>query len=128
MSATGIATEMNLDLDELKDEVKRAAQELLEAARLEKGDIFVVGCSSSEIAHHRIGTFSSEEIGQSVVAALHEVLDPAGIYLAAQCCEHLNRAIIIEKRCAREYRLPIVNVVPQLKAGGSFATAAYNAC
>ena len=96
MSATGIATEMNLDLEELKQEVKSAASELLAAARLERGDIFVVGCSSSEIAHHRIGTFSSEEIGQSVVAALHEVLDPAGIYLAAQCCEHLTRAIIIE--------------------------------
>ena len=81
---------------------------------------------SSEIAKHRIGTFSSEEIGKTVFNALNDVCKANGIFLATQCCEHLNRAIIVEKECAKLYRLTRVNVRPQLKAGGSFSTAAYN--
>ena len=121
----GIATEMNLNLKEIAAQTTAVATELLQAAKLETGDILVVGCSSSEVAKHKIGSFSSEEIGQTIFEALNKVCKEAHIYLAAQCCEHLNRAIVIEKSCAKEYRLPIVNVVPQLKAGGSFSTAAY---
>ena len=113
------------ELEKIAAEVKTALVELLETAKLEEGQIFVVGCSSSEVAEHRIGSFSSKEIGDTIFQTIHEELKARGIYLAAQCCEHLNRCLIVEKECAKEYRLEQVNVVPQLKAGGSFATAAY---
>ena len=92
---------------------------------MERGQIMVVGCSSSEIAAHRIGSYSSGEIGQAVYEALMKELEPREIYLAAQCCEHLNRALVLEKEAAERYGYEMVNVVPALKAGGSFATAAY---
>ena len=85
-----------------------------------------MGCSSSEIAAHMIGTYSSEEIGKAVFSTIKSVCYEKGIFLAAQCCEHLNRAVIVEKKCAQRYGLTRVNVVPVLKAGGSFGTAAYN--
>lgn len=113
-------------MEELKQQVSTVIHELLDIAKLEGGDILVIGCSSSEIAHKKIGTFSSAEIGEAVFHTAHEILSSKGIYLAAQCCEHLNRAIILEREAAKAYRIPIVNVVPQLKAGGSFATAAYH--
>lgn len=109
----------------IKNEVVAVTEELLSVAKLKKGSVVVVGCSSSEVASQKIGTFSSEEIGQIIFDAFHERLKAEGIYLACQCCEHLNRALIIEEELADKLRLPIVNVVPQLKAGGSFATAAY---
>lgn len=121
----GIADETTLDLDLIKAQVINVATELFEAAKLEAGDILVVGCSSSEVSLHKIGTYSSAKIGETIFAALSDFCKSKDIYLAAQCCEHLNRCLIIEKKCAKEYSLPIVNVVPMLKAGGSFATAAY---
>lgn len=123
----GISTEKETadQLREIRAQVRRAAAELLEEAALKPGQILVVGCSSSEIASHKIGSYSSEEIGETVFGALMEELEPRGIYLAAQCCEHLNRALIIEEEAAEKYGLEMVNVMPQLKAGGSFATAAY---
>lgn len=109
----------------IKSEVLAVLDELLSVAKLKKGDILVVGCSSSEVASQKIGTFSSEEIGSVIFETLHNRLKEEGIFLACQCCEHLNRALIIEEEAADRYRIPMVNVVPQLKAGGSFATAAY---
>lgn len=121
----GISDKKYEHLDTIKTEVTAIINELLESSRLEKGDILVIGCSSSEVAGVTIGTFSSEEIGQCIFKTAYELLNSKGIYLACQCCEHLNRALIVEKACAKEYRLTRVNAVPQLKAGGSFATAAY---
>jgi len=109
----------------IREESRKAVTELLEKAQLEKGDIFVVGCSSSEVSGGTIGHDSSVETAESVFEGIYPVLKEKGIYLACQCCEHLNRAIIIEKECAEKYGLEIVNVVPQPKAGGSFATTAY---
>ena len=99
--------------------------ELLEQAKLQPGDIFVVGCSSSEVGGGIIGHDSSVELAEAVFAGIYPELKRRGIYLAAQCCEHLNRCIIIEQAAAKEYRLPMGNAVPQPKAGGSFATTAY---
>lgn len=113
--------------EEITGQAKQAVTELLERARLEPGDIFVVGCSSSEVGGHRIGSDSSPEVAQAILDGIYPVLKEKGIYLAAQCCEHLNRAIVLEKEAARAYGLAPVNVVPQPKAGGSFATAAYKA-
>ena len=113
--------------EEITGQARQAVTELLERARLEPGDIFVVGCSSSEVGGHRIGSASSPEVAQAILDGIYPVLREKGIYLAAQCCEHLNRAIVLEKEAARAYGLAPVNVVPQPKAGGSFATAAYKA-
>lgn len=109
----------------IKNQAKCAVEELLESAKLESGDIFVVGCSSSEIAGGTIGHDSSIEAAKAVFDGIYPVLKKKGIFLACQCCEHLNRAIIIEKEAAKKYGLEIVSVVPQPKAGGSFATTAY---
>ena len=124
--AAGIADSVDIDINEIKSEIERSVRELIDIAKLEEEDIFVVGCSSSEIAAHMIGTYSSEEIGKAVFTTIKRVCDEKGIFLAAQCCEHLNRAVIVEKKCAQRYGLTRVNVVPVLKAGGSFGTAAYN--
>lgn len=112
-------------LEQIKKEAVKATEELLEKAHLEEGDILVVGCSSSEVTGERIGTSSSLETAQAVFEGIYEVVQKNSLYLAAQCCEHLNRAVIVEKEIAKRERLPIVNVVPQPKAGGSFGTTAY---
>lgn len=113
--------------EQIAEQAKTAVEELLKAAKLEEGDIFVVGCSSSEVAGHDIGSFSNFEVAQAIFGAIYPVLQVHGLYLAAQCCEHLNRALIVEREAAEKYGVPIVNAVPQPKAGGSFATAAYRA-
>lgn len=111
-------------LDDIKIQSGSLARELCEEARLKKGQIVIVGCSSSEIAGHNVGSLSSPEIGQAVFEGIYKVLAEKGIYLAAQCCEHLNRTVIIERDAVIDRE--IVNVVPQPKAGGSFASAVYN--
>ncbi|NLJ31211.1 MAG: TIGR01440 family protein [Clostridiales bacterium] len=111
--------------EEIAAQAGAAVRELLEKAGLKEGDLFVVGCSSSEIGGHRIGSDSNVEIGKTVFEAIYAVLKEKKIELAAQCCEHLNRAVILERDAAARRGLEIVNAVPQPKAGGSFATAAY---
>lgn len=111
--------------EEIAAQAKTAVSELLDAAKLNAGDMLVVGCSSSEIGGHDIGSSSSVEIANAVFGAVYPILKEKGIFLAAQCCEHLNRALIIEKEAALKNGLEIVNAVPQPKAGGSFASAAY---
>lgn len=111
--------------DEIRKQAIAAAEELCEKAKLQAGQILVIGCSTSEICGSRIGSDSRPQVAQAVFEGIYEVLHSRGIYLAAQCCEHLNRAIIIEQ--AAVPGKDIVNVVPQPKAGGSFATAAYHA-
>lgn len=112
-------------MDELRAQAVQATRELIEKAKLQVGQIVVVGCSTSEICGSRIGSDSRPEVAKLVLEAIWDELRAKGIYLAAQCCEHLNRAIIIE-RAAVPFA-DVVNVVPQPKAGGSFATAAYHA-
>ncbi len=102
---------------------REAALDLCEQAKLQGGDIVVVGCSTSEVLGSKWGTNSNPDMGGILFNAINSVFKEKGIYIAAQCCEHLNRAIVIEVEAAA--RDGIVNVVPQPKAGGSFATAAY---
>lgn len=113
--------------EELKQQAAAAARELLDIAKLEAGDILVVGCSSSEAHGKRIGSDSDEDIGKALFEGIWEEANLRRVYVAAQCCEHLNRALIIEGAAARAYALPRVNVMPQKHAGGAFATAAYAA-
>lgn len=111
--------------EDIKSAARDAAAELIEIAALRRGDIFVVGCSSSEIVGAVIGKGSAFDAAKAVLDGIYPVLRERGIYLAAQCCEHLNRALIVERECAERYGYEIVSVKPQPKAGGSFATAAY---
>ena len=108
---------------ELYNQAKQAAEEIIEAAKLKSGDILVVGCSSSEVTGGVIGHNSSLETAEQVFGGIYEATQAKGIYLAAQCCEHLNRAVCVER--AAVPNAETVWVVPQPKAGGSFATTAY---
>ena len=112
-------------LAQVRQQAAAAAQELAEAAHLHRGQIVVVGCSTSEVVGKKVGSWSTPEVADAIFAGLHSVFGPMGVYIAAQCCEHLNRAIIVEHEAVPT--LDIVNVVPQPKAGSSFATAAYKA-
>lgn len=109
--------------EEIKEQARQVALELCEIAGLRKGSIFVVGCSTSEVCGDKIGTNSNVEVADALVQGVYEVLREKGIYLAAQCCEHLNRAIVVEREAVPFSE--IVNVIPQPKAGGSFATKTY---
>lgn len=109
--------------NELKKQSYDAALEIIEKAKLSKGDILVVGCSTSEVVGSTIGTNSAPEAAEKICEGILDIAGKKGIFVAAQCCEHLNRAIIVEKDAVRDTQP--VNVVPQPKAGGSFATALY---
>lgn len=110
-------------INQVKEQAKAVTEEIIEKAGLKKGQILVVGCSSSEVCGDKIGSNSNLDVAKAVFAGIYETVSEKGIYLAAQCCEHLNRAIIVEREAVpfAEY----VNVVPQPKAGGSFGTTAY---
>ena len=111
-------------LEKLKCEAYNSALEIIEIANLKEKDILVIGCSTSEIVGDIIGTNSSPDAAKAVFDGIYTAANENGVFVAAQCCEHLNRAIVIEADAVAG--LDIVNVVPQPKAGGSFATAAYN--
>ena len=115
------------ELEQVRAQARTAAAELLDEAGLRPGDLFVVGCSSSEVLGGRIGKASSEAAAEAVFGGIYPVLRERGVYLAAQCCEHLNRALIIEGACAEKYGYEPVCVVPKPKAWGSFAAAAWAA-
>ena len=112
-------------LSRVSEETECAVRELIELSSLQKGQILVVGCSSSEVIGSRIGQASIPAVANAILDGMIPVLEEKGIYLAAQCCEHLNRALILERECAELYGLEEVCVRPQPKAGGSFATGAY---
>ena len=106
-------------------QAEAAVRELIDISGLHAGQLLVVGCSSSEVIGATIGHGSSPQTAQAIFAGLYPVLKEKGIFLAAQCCEHLNRALIMERAAAEAFGYEIVCVVPQPKAGGSFATAAW---
>ena len=112
-------------MNTIKQEAYSAAKEIIEIAKLKKGQILVIGCSTSEVIGDKIGTNSSPETANAIFEGIYEAANEAGVFVAAQCCEHLNRAIIVEEAAVPNGEF--VNVVPQPKAGGSFATAAYKA-
>ena len=109
----------------IKESAKTLVNELIDNTSIKAGQIIVIGCSSSEILGNKIGKGSSYEAAKMLFEAIYPVLKDKSIYLAAQCCEHLNRALIVERECAEKYGYEIVSVVPQPKAGGSFATVTY---
>ncbi len=117
---------MEISLDNIKSQLADLLNSFLEKYPQEAGSIFVIGCSSSEVNGGKIGKNSSEEIGKVIFQTANEILSAKNIFFACQCCEHLNRALVIEKKCAKQYCYEPVSVVPWLHGGGSFATAAYH--
>ncbi len=113
------------ELEKIKRDAEALVTELVERAGLKAGQILVVGCSTSEVCGEAIGKASAPEVAAVLVGAILPVLRQRGIFLAAQCCEHLNRALIVEAACAEKYALEEVCVVPAPKAGGSFATSVW---
>ena len=110
-------------IKELSSPAKAVMEELIEKARLKSGDVVIIGCSTSEIIGSKIGTNSSPDTAKTVFEAIYDCAKKAGLKLAFQCCEHLNRAIVVERDTVPWAET--VNVIPQPKAGGSMATQAY---
>ena len=109
----------------IRAEAAQAVSALLEEANLQPGELFVVGCSSSEIVGNAIGRGSSMDAAKAEFDGIYPLLEEKGVYLAAQCCEHLNRALILEAEAARKYGYDPVCVIPWEHGGGSFATTVY---
>ena len=112
--------------EQIKSDSKAVFEELVEKAKLKENSVLVIGCSTSEISGDTIGTHSSMDIAKALYDGMYDMLKSKGIYIAVQCCEHLNRALVIERELACKLRIDIVNAVPQPKAGGSSATTAYS--
>lgn len=112
--------------EEITIQAQTVVTELLDQANMKPGALFVVGCSSSEMVGKRIGKGSSMDAAQAAFRGIYPVLQERGIHLAVQCCEHLNRALIMERSVAENKGYEIVNVMPQPHAGGSFAVTAWN--
>ncbi len=112
--------------DTIYTQTAAAVNELIEKSEIGAGDLLVIGCSSSEIVGETIGKGSSPDAAKSVARAILDETAKKGILVAAQCCEHLNRALITERAAAEKNGCEIVNVRPAIHAGGSFATAVYD--
>ena len=113
----------------LKLEISRgldaAVEALKDAGDIAPGGVIVLGCSTSEVAGARIGKGSVPELGEVIARAMLDACSKRGLYAAFQCCEHLNRAIVLDERVLRDLRLTQVRAVPQPKAGGSVPAAAW---
>ncbi|HPX93179.1 MAG TPA: TIGR01440 family protein [Bacillota bacterium] len=117
-----------IELKEIRRQVEKAAEELIREARYSKeGDLFVLGCSTSEVAGQMIGKASNQDVGKAIIETLLPLLRRHGLHLAVQGCEHINRALAVEREVMLDYDLEEVNVVPQLHAGGACSMAAYAA-
>lgn len=115
-----------MDLNNLKDQAKKVLKELITKAKLNLGDIVIIGCSTSEVIGKDIGTCSNIDVAKILFDGFIDIINENGLFLAAQCCEHLNRAIVIEKDVVEKLNLEIVNVVPAIEAGGAFSTVCWN--
>lgn len=112
-------------MENIKKQAETVINEIISSADLKEGSLIVIGCSSSEIIGSKIGSNSAFDVAEAVFNVIYPILKAKKIDLACQCCEHLNRVLIVEKSVAEKHGFEIVSVVPQPKAGGSWATAAY---
>lgn len=113
------------DINQLKTDLTTIVEEVITTANVGENDLFVLGCSTSEVVGGLIGKNSSQEVGMVIVETLRAILRPKNIHLAVQGCEHLNRALAVERKTAQLYHLEEVAVVPQLHAGGACSVAAF---
>ena len=114
-----------MDQGQLQKEVEEILEDVLAKASLHEGALFVLGLSSSEVIGGHIGKASSQEIGELIVQKILEILSAKGIHLAVQGCEHVNRALVVERQVAEQFGLEIVSVLPTLHAGGAGQLAAF---
>jgi len=114
------------DLEQLRQQMHAVLSDFQEQASLEAGQLFVIGCSTSEVIGSRIGTAGTIEVAQILFEELRAFQDKTGIFLVFQCCEHLNRALIVEREVAQKYNLEMVTVIPVRSAGGALPTYAYH--
>ena len=126
MAAMDFHTYDNTLYEKVYQTAYQAAAELIETAGMKAGQILVVGCSTSEVGGEKIGTYSSPELAAKVFGGIYAAVQEKGIYLAAQCCEHLNRALVTEREVMEKFGWEEVTVRPMPHAGGSMATAAYD--
>ena len=113
------------DINQLKTDLTTIVEEVITTANVDENDLFVLGCSTSEVVGGLIGKNSNQEVGMVIVETLRAILRPKNIHLAVQGCEHLNRALAVERKTAQLYHLEEVAVVPQLHAGGACSVAAF---
>lgn len=115
-----------MEFKKIEKQTREILLDVLEKTGLKAGQILVLGLSSSEVAGATIGQASNLDIGRVIVKTILDELSPRGIYLAVQGCEHLNRALVVERELAEQKDLEIVNVLPTLHAGGSGQLAAFD--
>lgn len=116
---------MTLAIEQWEAELKSILTDFNEQAQLKKGQVLVVGCSTSEIIGQKIGTAGTDEVAEMVFRQLRDFQSETGVQLAFQCCEHLNRAIVVERETAEQKQLDEVTVIPVRTAGGAMASFAY---
>lgn len=114
-----------MNLQQLAQDMTNLLADFLPRAQLKPGQILVFGCSTSEVLGHHIGKDSSVDVARAIFPPLEQLARQEGLFLAIQCCEHLNRALVMSRECLERYALVEVSAVPQPTAGGSFAAIAY---
>lgn len=116
---------MDVDLDEIQKQLTTITEDVLKAAKLHEDDLFVLGCSTSEVVGGHIGKDSNLDVGHVIINTLISELRPKGIHLAVQGCEHINRSLVVERKVAEKNGFEIVTVVPALHAGGAASIEAF---
>ncbi|MEI5909080.1 TIGR01440 family protein [Bacillus spongiae] len=116
---------MQNHLDKWRSQVSVILHEFQEQAHLKPGQLFIVGCSTSEVVGKKIGTAGTNDVASMLYQELFSFAKQYHLYLAFQCCEHLNRALVIEKEVAEKMGFEEVTVVPVRTAGGAMASYAY---
>lgn len=114
-----------MELENLETDLTKMVQEVLDAAKLRPNDLFVLGCSTSEIVGGHIGKASDPKVGERIIHTVRSILKPLGIHLAVQGCEHINRSVVVERSVAEAKGFEIVSVVPAMHAGGACSVAAF---
>ncbi len=116
--------EENISLESIHDDTKKLVGELLDSANLKPGNILVLGCSTSEVQGKRIGSYGNTDVAKAILEAVRALLSESGVFLAVQCCEHLNRSLVVERKVLDKYGLTEVTVLPVPHAGGAAAFTA----
>lgn len=116
---------MTTEIENIQNQTKQGLTELLDQANLNQGDVLAIGLSTSEVQGEKIGKLPSIEIGRAIVKTILETIKPLGLHLAVQGCQHLNRALVVERAVAKVRDLEIVTVYPQIHAGGAGQIAAF---
>lgn len=116
---------MELDLNKVEKDLDSIMKDVLEKANLKDGDLFVLGCSTSEVVGGKIGKDSNLDVGKVIIKTILANLSPKGINLAVQGCEHINRSLVVERSVAEHNGFEIVSVVPALHAGGAASIQAF---